>query len=176
MPDGGPVSRRDGGLSLIELMIAMALVAIVLGLGVPAFSSTLAGHRLNTVGNDLAAAAQMARSEAVKRNRSITLCRTVSPADTACIAPPVPDDRWAHWIVFDTASTVLRQGSAADSGNTRVRSSYGNHSVAFASSGLPLTNGSITVCTPDRQSDNQRVINIGPGSRIAVTRNTGGCL
>jgi type IV fimbrial biogenesis protein FimT len=64
------------GFTIIELMIGVLLVAILLGIGMPAFRSFILEQRLRATGSDLRVALTLARSEAVKRNREVTLRRT----------------------------------------------------------------------------------------------------
>src|SRR5689334_8652619 len=61
------------GFTLIELLVAIAVLVIGLGLGVPAFKQTIAAQRVKNASFDLFSALNYARSEAVKRNTSISL-------------------------------------------------------------------------------------------------------
>lgn len=61
------------GFTLIELMIGLVLVAVLLGIAVPTFRSFILGQRLRATSTDLQIALITARSEAVKRNRAVTL-------------------------------------------------------------------------------------------------------
>ena len=58
---------------MIELMIGVVLVAVLLGIGLPLFRSFILEQRLRATSSDLRVALTMARSEAVKRNREVTL-------------------------------------------------------------------------------------------------------
>ena len=69
-------SNPQRGFTLVELMIGVALLAILLGMGMPAFRSFILEQRLRATGSDLRVALTLARSEAVKRNREVTLRRT----------------------------------------------------------------------------------------------------
>lgn len=55
------------GFTLIELMVTVAVLAIVLSLGVPSFNSLIINNRLTTQANALVASINLARSEAIKR-------------------------------------------------------------------------------------------------------------
>ncbi|MCO1334828.1 GspH/FimT family pseudopilin [Microbulbifer sp. OS29] len=61
------------GLTLIELMIAIALLGIIIAIGVPSFSSLIDSNRLATTTNDWIATLQYARSEAVRSRKVVTL-------------------------------------------------------------------------------------------------------
>lgn len=74
-PDAQP---RQRGFSLIELMVVVAMVAIFASLAAPSFSNFVAGQRVKTTAYDLATSLLLARSEALKRNQTVT----VAPTDT----------------------------------------------------------------------------------------------
>jgi type IV fimbrial biogenesis protein FimT len=59
------------GFTMVELMVVVALVAIILALAVPSFTGTLARKRLEGVASELATDLQYARSEAAQRNAAV---------------------------------------------------------------------------------------------------------
>jgi type IV fimbrial biogenesis protein FimT len=63
-----PVAR---GFTLIELMVVVAIAAVLLAIGVPSFKSFIEGQRVKTAASDFATAAVFARSEAIKRNAEV---------------------------------------------------------------------------------------------------------
>jgi len=67
--------RSNFGFTLIELMIAVVVVAITLSLAIPGFKSIIHANRAATVSNQLISALHLARSEAVKRGRDVVVCR-----------------------------------------------------------------------------------------------------
>lgn len=105
------------GFSLIELLVVLAIAAILLGVGVPGFRSILQRQRMATAVNDLFVSMNLARSEAIQRGARVDLV----PAD---------GKRWASgWIVFvdrngdrlpDAGDTVIFSKDAVPSGVTIV--------------------------------------------------------
>ncbi|MBT8768998.1 GspH/FimT family pseudopilin [Metapseudomonas boanensis] len=59
--------------TLIELMVAIALLAVLIGVAVPSYQSFIAAQRVRATVSDLHGDLVLARSEAVKRNRSMIL-------------------------------------------------------------------------------------------------------
>jgi type IV fimbrial biogenesis protein FimT len=59
------------GVSLIEIMVAIAMVALLLLTGLPTFTSMLSNLRVRTVADSVLGGLQVARTEALKRNRNI---------------------------------------------------------------------------------------------------------
>jgi type IV fimbrial biogenesis protein FimT len=77
-------------------MTAIAVVAILLGLGVPAFSSIGTNNRIAAESGNLVAALTLARSEALKRGVRVSVCAAGAGAD-AC----AEGADWSNgWIVF----------------------------------------------------------------------------
>jgi type IV fimbrial biogenesis protein FimT len=108
--------KRQTGFSITELMVVMAIVAILLGIGVPSYRYITNSYRMSAEVNGLLGDLQYARSEAIKEGQTVTVC--VSTNQTACTGGTA----WANgWIVFsdpnanatvDAGETVLRVQSA----------------------------------------------------------------
>lgn len=77
--------KKDlSGFTLIELMVTVAVLGILSAIALPSFSGLLASSRVNSAATDLWAAMQFARSEAVKRNETVTVCPSTN--ETGCAA------------------------------------------------------------------------------------------
>ena len=77
---------RYSGFTLTELVIALAIAAILLALAAPNMSSFIRNNRITTETNTLIAHINLARSEATKRNVVVALCR--KNPDPAKQSPP----------------------------------------------------------------------------------------
>lgn len=66
-------AKKNQGVTLIELMIAIAVVAILAVIALPSFERTLERRRLVGAAENLFGALQYARSEAIKQNRLIAI-------------------------------------------------------------------------------------------------------
>ncbi len=84
--DGMPVQPKQQGFTLIELMVIVALVAILASVAVPNFTQFVRNNRVTTQADEIHRFLQYARGEAVvqRRNQQVKLSGesfSVSPAD-----------------------------------------------------------------------------------------------
>lgn len=71
------------GLTLVELIVTVALIAIVASVAVPAFNDMVLRHRASATTNEFLAALGEARAEASRRRRTVVLCARPTGGDTA---------------------------------------------------------------------------------------------
>ena len=74
------MKHSNRGFTVIELMVTLAIVAIMMGLGVPSFRAFIGSQRVKTGTYELMTSLVIARSEAVKRNANVTITPTSSTA------------------------------------------------------------------------------------------------
>jgi type IV fimbrial biogenesis protein FimT len=99
---------RASGFSLIELMVTIAIVAILLALGLPSFQGSLRSNRVATTTNDMLASISMARSEAIRSTRTSVLC-AANDDGSAC------GDDWNNgWIIWTDQDPVSASSAAVD--------------------------------------------------------------
>jgi prepilin-type N-terminal cleavage/methylation domain-containing protein len=90
--------KRYAGFNIIELMVTVAVLGVLLGIGVPGLQALIQNNRLTSQINLLSTSLAFARSEAIKLNERVVVC--VSTNGTQCAAPG-SDLGWDDgWLVF----------------------------------------------------------------------------
>ena len=92
------------GFTLIELMIGLTLMALLVGLTLPAFRASGARAQLKSQTTDIMAAIASARSEAIRRGKSVKACG--SDSGTACVIGKWP---YGFIIVESSAGTIIQK-------------------------------------------------------------------
>lgn len=87
-------SSHSAGFTLLELLVAVSVAAIMLAMAVPGFIVTINRNRLSGSANELVASMQYARMEVIKRNASVDVCRSAD--QSTCSSG---SGAWAGWIV-----------------------------------------------------------------------------
>lgn len=85
---------EQGGFTLIELMVVLAILAVLLMVAAPSFQDSIRRNRLQSTLSDVASMLSFARSEAVTRGAPVSACASADGA--ACAGTNWEDG----WIVF----------------------------------------------------------------------------
>ncbi len=142
----GGKSVFEGGFTLLELMIVLALAAVILAIGAPSFTEFRRNGRLTADANDFLTAVQRARTEAVKQQRTVSLCATDDPLAVAPACSGNAD--FSGWIVFsdpddncalaDPAQDVAQVGGKPAADRGRVVSAADVACLSFGANGFLL--------------------------------------
>lgn len=94
------------GFSLIELMVVIAIAAVLAGLAVPSFQGLIASSNLTSATNDLVATLARAKSDAIRRGNRVTVCMSSDGANCTTTGT------WTQgWIMFN--DRIHPSGNAA---------------------------------------------------------------
>lgn len=106
---------KNLGFSLVEFMVAVAIIGIVTALAIPSYQAWVQNTRIRNAAESIQSGIQMARAEAVGRNTPVQLdFRGAASAWTVCVVPaapgpcPNPDD------ATTIQSRDITEGSSAD--------------------------------------------------------------
>lgn len=157
--------QRIEGFTLVELMITIAVLAVILAIATPSFKTVINSNRLTAQTNGLVAALQMARSEALKRNSTVAVCRSAN--GTSCAGAI---GAWEQWIIVDSDDEMIRHGQV----RTPVQLSADEHTVSFRGNGMAQDAAEIVVCLPaNRPAENVKRISISAAGRVAIASENG---
>jgi type IV fimbrial biogenesis protein FimT len=130
-----PVSRA-GGFTLLELMVGVVLLSILVSIGVPMFRDFILAQKLRATSSDLSRTVITARSEAVKRNRTVEVTPdgdgwgagwTVNELDSASaiVLPPLFSHIQSGDVTITATTTPAGQKlRLSPSGRTSVRATF----------------------------------------------------
>ena len=144
--------RRGRGMTLVELMVVLAVVAVSATLAAPNLAQFVANYRVRAAAESMLNGLNFARTEALRRNTAVSF--TLTPGGSG-------------WAVRQVSSgTALLTRSDNDSPNTTVTSAGSVLSVTFLSNGL-LQSGTqlsqVTVASSVDGSDTRRIDVYGGG-------------
>lgn len=191
--------RKDvNGFTMIELIVAIAVLGILAALAGPTFTYVINSNRLTSNANELLSTLQSARMEAVRRNARVVFCRNDAPdTGTTCSTTA---GAWPGWMSFvddgaggGTARNGIREGGeqvlftggftpplqlqaspAISGGNQRLR--FSPDGLAYSDAGA-LLNAQFAFCIPTTApADNTRLISVDTGARMGIQRFNGGGL
>jgi len=172
-----PVATR--GFTLIELLVTLSIAAILLGVAVPNFVTFIQNNRLATQANDLVTMLNYARSEAVKRNQTITVCSSTD--GTSCAGSTTWDGGLIVFVdtdgdgVVDGGEAVLQVRQAMEGSNT-LRSGAQTR-LTYQSNGFLEVAGSNDVfrLCDTRGTAMARAITISLQGRVSTSTGTASC-
>ncbi len=128
------------GFTLIELIITLTIAGILIAMAAPAMQTFIQNQRLTSQANALVADINIARSEAIKRGSSVTLCSSSSL--TGCSA----STQWESGrIVFldsngngavNTGDTIIRASQSLEGSNTLRSVGSTTTGITFESTGI----------------------------------------
>ena len=144
--------RPDPGFTLVELMVTVAIMAVLLTVGLPAFADALERQRLATSLHLLMADMAMARSSAIMRREPVVVCP--GRADAGC----ADDSDWSHgWLVFrdpdgnrqpDAPGDLFRATDAPAGGPDRLRLGSTRPLLRYQANGMAAhSNLSVNACS-----------------------------
>lgn len=136
------------GFTLIELMVTIAIAAILMGIAIPSFVGIIASNRLTTSANELVTALNLARSEAVKRGQQVVVRKTGTHWENGWhVFVDIDRSTNAKENVLDTGTDIeLRVYSALPTNYTlRGNNNFVNF-IRYQPDGRSSNIGSFAVC------------------------------
>ena len=165
-------SVRQAGFTLIELMVVVAVVAILAALALPSFQQSIRSNRVATTTNEVLASFSLARTEAIKGIGVAGVC----PSSDGSATCANTTDWGGGWVVWRTDATAA--------GNVRTVVRYVQQKagtvvtgpaagVSFTVQGRSVTGASQVGVTPESGSTPVRCVLVSATGQARV--NQGAC-
>ena len=167
------------GLTLLNLIISLAISAIMLGVAVPSTNSIINSSRIAGQVNDLRGAIALTRSEAIRRNQHVVICK--SDNGQQCTR----NGRWdSGWIIYadenrnrkrDQHEPLILVRGKLPAGHVIDYRAFGSrHYLAYRPTGYTRTNGTFYICKPQDIKRSKALILTKSGRvRLSTTRPDG---
>ena len=94
------------GFTLVEMLAVITISAILVALALPSFRSIIRSSQISSTSNALLASIDLARSEAIRRNATVSVCRSLNPENVAPVCSSAAGNGYAAndwssgWITF----------------------------------------------------------------------------
>jgi type IV fimbrial biogenesis protein FimT len=182
------LTRRSPGFTLLELLFAVLVAAIVIGIGSPAFREFRSNTQITRSANEFLTSVQRARSEAAKRQRPISLCVAEDPSagEPVCSEDPLTTAPASGWFLFEDANgDCLRTADASEPviitqppfERLAISATSARTCISFAGNGFLRSDGGVRevyqvlFCDPSRPtSTGHRALTLSPSGHARVTR------
>jgi type IV fimbrial biogenesis protein FimT len=147
--------QRSNGFTLIELMIVIAIVAILASIGFPSFRLLIQNNNMTAQANGLLGVLQLARSEAVTQRQRVTVCP--SNDQSTCNSVDWNDGGLAR----RNDGTIIRVIPASDDTST-----LGAVSIVYETDGTSAGGGALRICD-ERGDASSRTINVNAAGQAS---------
>ncbi len=166
-----------GGFTLIELMVVVALIALLSLVAAPSMQKVFKSNRVQTEAASFVGDLMLARTEAVRRGQSVSAC--VSSDGATCLGA----NTWqSGWILFSDSAAAcagpaspdvpIRVRKAFNGTDTMVASLASTSCVTFNREGFTNNLGTATVTFTLHTADNlqaaTRCVAVDLGGRLTI--------
>jgi type IV fimbrial biogenesis protein FimT len=149
--------RIPAGFSLIELMVTLALLAMLMIMAVPGFKTWIANTKIRTTADSIQNGLMLAKAEAIRRNAKVQFILTASDPTAANVNSAAYSTSGSGWMVrvyqstgtYTTGDYVQGRSSAEGGTGVSVSTTHG-YPLIFTGVGTLLTtsSGSSTPAVP----------------------------
>jgi len=179
------MQRSARGWTLVELMLALVILVTTLVLGTPLMQSFVQGNRLWGASSRFLLALSLARSEAILRNRTVSICPSSFYRTRLARCSGTYADGWIVFtnasrdrVIDDATDTVLRGFEGLPRGYA-VANRLGTRAVStlinFNTDGTANVNRTLRFCPPQSASRASISIVLNMVGRARLYQDVAGC-
>lgn len=165
--------NRQQGVTLLEMLIALAVSAIVLTVVTPNIQDIIAKNRVTGEINELSGVIQYARFSAIDENATALVCPAGDFANCST------DWNQAKIVFIDSnnngnrdTSEPLLISTSASTGASKLRGPAAP--ISFSDTGVSNTLTTITLCPASKDTKMARGVNVNMQGRVRITRDENG--
>ena len=172
-----PLSQKPSGFTLPELLVVLALFAILMTQLIPDLSAATQQNRLYAIANAFSQQLQLTRNTAIQRNQKISLCK--SDSGTQCST----STQWeAGWILFenldgdgrvDSVDPILQRYNPLPHGITLRGVGNFKNRITYKPTGDSTSFSRLLFCDQNQLTGSQ-VIYISSTGRIRIAKDDDG--
>ena len=171
--------KYEHGVSLFELIVVVAIVALATAIGAPGFGNSMKNARVASAAAEAHVSFSLARNTAIARNRNVVACNSKNPtaASPSCAGGTQWESGWLVFVdenqnnAFDDGTDELIEQHAKLAGKVYARYTR-NSVVRFQPNGMATgTNGGLRIC--DDRAKAGLTKELRPYMRQVVVNNVG---
>ena len=176
MKYSAPGGLFQKGFTLSEILVTLSISALLISAAIPDFTGLLMRNRAASLTNSLLTSLLLARSEAIKKNREVTLCKSTD--SLAC------NGNWSDgWIIFSDVDGDRRLDSADGDQLLAVEHDTGvsfnitwngfrsDNYIQFSPLGsIHSNNGTFILCPPGKDNHYARAVVVNRLGRARASR------
>lgn len=126
-PPSRTLAGLEYGFTLIEMMVTIAIAVILLTLGVPSMKSMIERNAIANQVNAFTGSVIAARSEAIKRNAPVVVCRSDNAETSSSPSCATSGTDWkGGWIVFLDRDDNQKFNASAGDVLLRIQGNFSN--------------------------------------------------